>query len=237
MASCSMCGRLFTETAYPAIQVTDFEAADGPDCLECAVQHPKVQYKTPGECMDGITIPEGDDDVRGKFLALCDAVFWAEVWHNRARELGNDESATDESATAKRLDDIEQAFDKGEWNRGARLLSPIGAPAWSSDREARPLYAWEPDNCRRVAEAWIRLRTCRVRQLPEDLQKLVRLPNLEYTSPVAEREHSSPAVSGRNGYASLTTGFNNGDVSMTGFKSGGRIPRKCNRTVPAGGVA
>ncbi len=184
LPQCEYCQRLFLETRYPAIQLVDWEAPSGPICIECAVQHLEgAQYKTPGKCMDGNTMPESSDDVLGNFLALSDAVFWAMVWHNRASE--PNEAQNDESATARCLDDIENAFDEGEWEQGARLLSPIGAPAWSFDRDdERPLYAWDPDNCRRTAEAWIRLRAWRVTQLPVDLRELAQMPNLE---PVPEK--------------------------------------------------
>ena len=174
LPQCELCGRLFIETKYPNIQLLDWESTSGSDCIECAVQRLEgAQYKSPGEVMDGITVPEISDDVLGKFLALSDSVFWAMVWHNRASNPNQEQAWNDESETAKRLDDIEKAFDEGEWERGARLLSAIGAPAWSADRDDdKPLYAWDPDNCRRTADAWIRLRAWRVAQLPIDLQKL-----------------------------------------------------------------
>lgn len=174
LPKCELCGRLFIETKYPNVQLLDWESTSGLDCIECAVQHLEgAQYKSPGEVMDGITVPKNSDDVLDKFLALSDSVFWAMVWHNRASKPNQERAWNDESETAKRLDDIEKAFDKGEWERGARLLSAIGAPKWSADRDDdKPLYAWDPDNCRRTAEAWIRLREWRVAQLPFDLQEL-----------------------------------------------------------------
>ena len=171
--------------------------------------------------MDGATVPTGPNDIKGLFLALTDAVFWAKVWSVRMGEqlergrleivhegvpdgdftaCGIDRSnsqeglvatldissvtceecsptrtwpRSDESATERQLDGIERAFDSGDWQHGAELLAPIGAPQWSADRDNdTPLYAWDPNNCRRTAEAWVRLREWRVTQLPSDLRDL-----------------------------------------------------------------
>ncbi len=241
---CEYCDRLFGVTAYPEVSLFDWENPSGEICLECAAQNlDGSQYKGPGECMDGATIPDGQDDVLGSFFALCDAVFWAMVWTNRwvdaqskleklhriesaeilthlgfpdglftvcgidrrglSRELTvtqdrmevtchkcspgitewleaqRPQARSDESATTRQLDLIEQAFSAGDWEYGARLLAPIGAPGWSADRDdANPLYAWDSDNCRRTSEAWVRLREWRVTQLPSDLAELVVLPPL-----------------------------------------------------------
>ena len=37
-----------------------------------------------------------------------------------------------EDATAQRLVMVRAAFDRGEWNTGADLLSPVGAPGWAA---------------------------------------------------------------------------------------------------------
>ena len=172
---CEICDRWFMATAYPNIRLYDWaDSTQEERCLECAVQYlDGAQYKDPGECIDGNTIPSGSDDVRGNVLALADAVFWAMVWRERTAKPNS--ARYDESATTQRLDEIEAAFTAGEWEHGAQLLAPIGAPAWSMERdEESPLYAWDPNNCRRTAEAWKELRTWRVKQLPEDLQPLVR---------------------------------------------------------------
>ncbi len=221
LPKCTLCRRLFIATGYPDIKLFDWEGSDGPDCIECAIQHlDGSQYKSPGECMDGATVPTGPNDIKGLFLALTDAVFWAKVWSFRMREqleivhegfpdgdftaCGIDRRnsqeglvatldissvtceecsptqtwpqtwpRSDESATERQLDGIERAFDSGDWQHGAELLASIGAPQWSADRDNdSPLYAWEPNNCHRTAEAWVRLREWRVTQLPSDLRDL-----------------------------------------------------------------
>ena len=177
---CEYCERPFSATPYPDIKLVDWESPSGYICIECAIQHlDGSQYKDPGECMAGATVP-GDQDVRGSFLALTDAVFWAMVWTKRANEDQRDTPPNyDESATSRQLNAIHQALDRGDWEGGAALLAPIGAPPWSADRDQEnPLYAWERENCRRTAAAWARLREWRAAQLPPDLQSLVRLPEL-----------------------------------------------------------
>ena len=79
-----------------------------------------------------------------------------------------------EDATARRLVVVTAAFDLGEWNRGADLLSPIGAPGWASyPDEPERLLAFRPDNCRGTAEAWNRLLSHRLEQLPQELADII----------------------------------------------------------------
>ena len=71
------------------------------------------------------------------------------------------------------LDAIEAAFDARCWTLGARLLQPVGAPAW--DRPEGPsLFAWDPDNCARVAAAWRRLREHWLTVLSAFLRSVIR---------------------------------------------------------------
>ena len=176
LPKCVLCGRLMIETAYPEIELFDWDAGDGPDCIECAVQHPDSQYKSPGECMDGVSTPA--DDVLSRFVALSEASFWAKVWCNRTKELN--QAWSDETDTQKALNEIEAHFDCGEWELGTEILASIGAPGWSANRDdAKPLYAWDPANCLRTAKAWIRLYEYRAGQMPSDLRKLIPDHHLE----------------------------------------------------------
>ena len=172
---CEYCDRPFQEVEYPKIQLVDWESPGGPCCAACAVQHLEgTQWSSPG----GILNPKGSDDVGGRLHALFESVFWAMVWDRRSRK-SSEQLRADETATVKALDAIEQAFNEGNWEQGVDLLRPIGAPVWSPYRdEEKPLFAWAADNCRRTAQAWSRLRTWRVGQLPSDLQRLAVLPPL-----------------------------------------------------------
>lgn len=190
---CLYCDRMSNAVAYRDMTLVDWENPSGEICLECAVQHlDGAQYKDPGECMAGITVPAGQDDTIGLILALNDAVFWAMVWTSRdAKGVGAARTSRDESATSRQLDEVDQAFDSGEWERGANLLAPIGVPVWSADRTDPPLFAWEPKNCHRTAALWTRLREWRVTQLPADLRRLVKLPEL---SAMPDRPVVAPIV-------------------------------------------
>lgn len=184
---CSLCDRAFSEVAYPDVELNDWDVNDGGVCLECAVQHLGAQYKDPGQTIEGNTRPEGVHDVLGLFLALSDAVFWSMVWANRDKG-GKGEpdprfAGRNEDATAKRLDEVEAAFNAQLWEDGAQLLAPIAAPKWSMDRADTPLYAWEPVNCHRTAGLWAKLREWRATQLPDDLRHLVKLPDLDGPGP------------------------------------------------------
>ena len=143
-------------------------------CLECAAGFSDAQWKSPGSLIggddplpSGATIPE-------KFLAFNSTEFWAMVWEGRVKYPSQPYTQQrDESATAKRLDQVEQAIDAEQWERAFELLQPIGAPGWGA-RECPPLYAWQPENCRRVNEAWIRLREYRLSELPDSVIAIIR---------------------------------------------------------------
>ena len=80
-----------------------------------------------------------------------------------------------EDATARRLVIVQAAFDLGEWNRGAGLLSPVGALGWAAyPDEPERLLAFRPDTCRGTAEAWKRLLCYRLEQLPQELADIIR---------------------------------------------------------------
>ena len=142
-------------------------------CIECAARTQGGQWRTPGELAMGDPrnrIPDPDANVLDLFLSFSDADFWAMVWTERTAK--PNKARTPETATALRLDEVEAAFDSGDWNAGERLLQPIGAPAW--DRPPGPaLFAWDHDNRARVASAWRRLREYRISCLPSSLQAAI----------------------------------------------------------------
>ena len=80
-----------------------------------------------------------------------------------------------EDATAQRLVMVRAAFDRGDLNEGADLLSPIGAPGWAAyPGEPDRLLAFRLDNCRGTAEGWKRLLSQRLDQLPEEIATIVQ---------------------------------------------------------------
>ena len=80
-----------------------------------------------------------------------------------------------EDATARRLVMVGAAFDRGDWNEGADYLSPIGAPGWAAyPGEPDRLLAFRPDNCIGTAQAWKRLLSHRLDQLPEEIATIVQ---------------------------------------------------------------
>ena len=178
LPKCVLCGRLMIETAYPAIELFDWDAGDGPDCIECAVQHLESQYVSPGEAIDGASLWSGPKSLEQRFMALATSYFWAKVWCSRTKELNT--AWSDETATQKALDSVEVHLTAGYWDYGTTMLAKIGAPGWSADRDdAAPLYAWDPNNCLRTAKAWVRLFEYRVGQMPADLRQLIPEHNLE----------------------------------------------------------
>ena len=178
LPKCIDCQRLMIETAYPDIELADWDAADSPVCIECAVQHLESQYVSPGEAMAGASLWSGPKSLEQRFMALATSYFWAKVWCNRTKELN--QAWSDETATQEALDSIEVHFVAGYREYGATLLASIGAPLWSADRDdAKPLYAWDPANCLRTAKAWVRLYEYRVGQMPDDLRQLIPEHNLE----------------------------------------------------------
>ena len=167
--TCADCERPYHTMEFPYALV-DWENPYAPVCLECAAKVSGGQWRSPGELALGEPedrIPGPDADVLDLFLSFSDADFWAMVWTNRTAKPG--EEQTPEMATSVRLDQVEAAFNKGDWDRGAGLLQPIGAPAW--DRPPGPaLFAWNHDNCVRTALAWRRLREHRLSCLPPSVK-------------------------------------------------------------------
>lgn len=171
--ACSACRRPYHTLEYQ-YELLDWENPYEPVCLECAAGTPGGQWRSPGELAlgdPGDRIPGKYADVLELFLSFSDADFWAMVWTDRTARAG--EARYPETETAARLDQVEAAFDAGEWDRGQRLLQPIGAPAWDRP-EGRPLFAWGHGNCVRTALAWRRLREHRLCGLPSSVQAAVR---------------------------------------------------------------
>ena len=140
---CEMCERPFHQT-FSATTWTDWSDPIGEVCLECAASIPDAQWRAPGEVIGGTEPPGPAATIAERFLAFTDAEFWASVWEGRAKYPSEPyRESKNESATAARLDDVERALEKGEWDRGFELLQPIGAPAWGSRDDSARLYAWE----------------------------------------------------------------------------------------------
>ena len=172
---CEMCERPFHQT-FSETTWTDWSDPIGEVCLECAAGIPDAQWRAPGEVIGGTEPPSPAATIAERFLAFVDAEFHAMVWEGRAKRSGEDGDGApkNESATAARLDDVERALEKGEWDRGFELLQPIGAPAWGSRDDSARLYAWEPENRARVSAAWIRLREQRLSELPDVIADIIR---------------------------------------------------------------
>ena len=171
---CDMCERPFHQT-FSWTTWTDWSDPYGEVCLECAAGISDAQWRSPGEVIGGTQAPGRDATVADRFLAFADAEFWASVWEGRANYPSEPYGKPrDESATTARLDQVESAFDEGEWDRGFELLQPIGAPGWGAVEGDAPLYAWEPGNCARVSAAWIRLREHRLSELPDVIADIIR---------------------------------------------------------------
>ena len=171
--TCESCEKHFhaLEVSY---ELVDWENPGGTVCIECASKTTGGQWRSPGELALGEPedrIPGPDATVLDHFLSFSDADFWATVWAKRTTNPS--EPRTSEQGTAARLDQVEAAFDEGDWDGGQRLLQPIGAPAW--DRApGRALFAWDPDNCIRTARAWNRLRDHRLSRLSPVIQSGIR---------------------------------------------------------------
>ena len=171
--TCSECEQPYYTLEFQ-YELLDWDNPHCPMCLECASKYPRGQWRSPGELGTGDPrdrIPGPCADVLDLFLSFSDSDFWAMVWTSRTAKSG--EAQSPETETAARLDQVEAAFERGDWNDGERLLQPIGAPAW--DRSPGPaLFAWNHDNCVRTALAWRRLREYRISCLPSSIQAGIR---------------------------------------------------------------
>ena len=175
----------FCDVFIPSSVITFHDWSDDPNatyCFRCAAAVPGTpQWNDPGRVAFGeagilLPIPGPPEDI---FLAWSTAAFWSMVWKKRSQTPG--EARADESETAKRLDTIEDAFQRGDWATGAEQLQPIGN-RWLRDG-GQSLWAWEPENCRRVAQAWSRLHDYLLSSLPEDIRQIL------LSRPTSEEEH------------------------------------------------
>ena len=167
---CDIC-----DTFLPQSVVTFHDWSGDPNtthCLHCAAAVPGTpQWNDPGRVAFGDAgilppIPGPAEDI---FLTWSTAAFWSMVWNERARTPG--EAHVDESVTAKQLDEIDKAFERDDWATGAALLQPIGN-RWLQD-EGGMLWAWDPENCRRVARSWSRLHAYLLSSLPVDIREII----------------------------------------------------------------
>ena len=131
-------------------------------CLSCAADTGIARWYAPGEQATGaaMELPPISGDPFDIFRAWSDAAFWAMIWRKRTEKPQTPRRAPlDDGETPARMNEVESAFAVGDWARGARLLYPVGN-SWLQDCDKPRLWAWEPDNCRRVAKAWAILRDC-----------------------------------------------------------------------------
>ena len=181
---CDECEGYFHQNSLSWFEFHDW--ADDPNwayCIHCAAACGNGQWRTPGELAGGDPrewTPDDDADPVALFLAYSESAFWSMVWNEREAKLGTSKTYNGsrneaaEEATARRLPVVNASFDTGDWERGANLLLPVGAPGWLdySDEPERML-AFRPENCRGTAAAWKRLLSYRLGQLPEELSEIV----------------------------------------------------------------
>lgn len=175
MPVCEHCERLIYTLGFGTHGLFDWEGLDGELCLECAARRPDGQWRSPGDLALGDPedrLPRSDATTVELFLSFSDSNFWAMVWTNRTARLT--EPRRPETETTTRLDQVELAFNRGDWDNGERLLQPIGAPAWDRPLEGPVLFAWGHENCVRTALAWRKLREYRLRCLPPSIQACIR---------------------------------------------------------------
>ena len=185
-------------------------------CIHCAAHHDPagMQWRAPGELAGGDPTewtPGDGADVAILFLAYCDAAFWSKVWSSRVVKLnepgsyGGGQHETAENTTAERLLLVNDAFEAGDWARGANLLLPVGAPSWARhEDEPERLLAFRADNCRGTATAWRRLLSYRLTTLPEELAAIIEERSV-LREAASEMQHCN-ACGAQNTVRELETG-------------------------------
>ena len=106
-------------------------------CLNCAASISDAQWVSPGDVIGGSAPLSPTATVAEKFMVFHSTEFWAMVWEGRAKFplLEQRIRRTDESATEKRLDMVEQAMVCNDWETAFKLLQPVGAPRLGSKRK------------------------------------------------------------------------------------------------------
>ena len=176
-------------------------------CIACAARIGIAQWNDPSSIAFGDTgiLPPIPGDTDAIFLSWSNAAFWHKVWNERTMKIPDRYGA--ETETAKRLDEVESAFDRGDWAKGAELLHPIGKP-WLQVSDVK-LCAWNPNNCRRVAHAWDRLREYLLQSLPVEIAELIPAPK-----PLA---HSDPPTPPFSPWPPTHRGFPDGRFTQCGI--------------------
>ena len=143
-------------------------------CLQCAASIGIAQWNDPSSIAFGAAgiLPPIPGEPATIFRSWSFAAFWHMVWNDRTATVPD--RYGEEVDTAKRLDEVEAAFDRSDWPEGAELLQPIGN-RWLNDYE-KPLWAWNPYNCQRVARAWNRLREYLLKALPPEIAEVIPPP-------------------------------------------------------------
>ncbi|MXY45572.1 MAG: hypothetical protein F4Y44_01050 [Chloroflexi bacterium] len=180
---CYQCNGYFHANRLAQDKFLDWNNPYYPLCIHCAaaVSDGTTQWRSPGDLAGGDPrkwIPTNGADATTLLMAYCDAAFWSMVWVQRVDNLYDADNyfgerhPQAEDATEARLLLVHAAFDSGQWEKGAALLSPIGAPRWAAyPDETMRLLAWRPENCRGTAAAWERLKEYRLKQLPFELSR------------------------------------------------------------------
>lgn len=169
LKTCVCCDTLdFTSGSYYDWDGNVYDAF----CIRCAASQ-GGQFSGPMSESDMFT---ADNTLPTRFLKWNLSRFWRMVWNKRAAKAESNKKCRDESRTARQLDRVHEAFNMGNWRRGAELLMPIGSGWTPGDRgeSAEPLYAWSPDNCLRTSEAWDRLFCHLLSRLPIEVRGIVK---------------------------------------------------------------
>ena len=163
---------------WPAMRrLRDWDNPEAAFCLRCAAKYGQARWFAPGEQSGGapMILPSADADPMDVFRAWSDAAFWARIWRLRVRNPKEPKRGPgDERETAARMNAVESAFERGNWTDGARLLYPVGNN-WLQGWDKPALWAWRAENCRRVADAWERLRDHLLARLPRDVARSAKV--------------------------------------------------------------
>ncbi len=183
-ARCDGCESYFHQNKLSWMEFHDWDSdPNSAYCIFCAAKFDQAQWRAPGDiAFDDPRewTPDDDSDPAVLFLAYWDTKFWDMVWSSRVAKLDEpdlrlwSENIEAEDATARRLVQVNAAFDKEEWKEGNDLLIPIASPGWQYiPGETERMLAFRPENTRGVALAWNRLLQYRFAELPQVLQDTI----------------------------------------------------------------